>query len=80
MPVPGGGIASDGDRWIASRGNFLVHVHVLGHGVFPVLLPNRAYRVQILPNFQRVEVLKVMSVAFVVLLGPRTTPPADCPN
>jgi hypothetical protein len=29
MIVPGGGISSDGSRWIASRGNFLVHVNVL---------------------------------------------------
>ena len=29
MIVPGGGISPEGDRWIASRGNFLVHVHVL---------------------------------------------------
>ena len=29
MIVPGGGIAPDGESWIASRGNFLVHVHVL---------------------------------------------------
>ena len=29
MIVPGGGIAPGGDRWIASRGNFLIHVHVL---------------------------------------------------
>jgi hypothetical protein len=29
MIVPGGGISLDGDRWIASRGNFLVHVAVL---------------------------------------------------
>lgn len=29
MIVPGGGIAPDGKSWIASRGNFLVHVHVL---------------------------------------------------
>ncbi len=29
MIVPGGGISPDGDRWIASRGNFLVHVDVL---------------------------------------------------
>jgi Putative transposase/Transposase zinc-binding domain len=29
MIVPGGGISPDGERWMASRGNFLVHVHVL---------------------------------------------------
>jgi hypothetical protein len=29
MIVPGGGLSPDGTRWIASRGNFLVHVHVL---------------------------------------------------
>jgi hypothetical protein len=29
MIVPGGGIAPDGNSWVASRGNFLVHVHVL---------------------------------------------------
>lgn len=29
MIVPGGGLSPEGDRWIASRGNFLVHVHVL---------------------------------------------------
>jgi Putative transposase/Transposase zinc-binding domain len=29
MIVPGGGISPDGSRWIASRGNFLVHVNVL---------------------------------------------------
>jgi hypothetical protein len=29
MIVPGGGISPEGDRWIASRGNFLVHVNVL---------------------------------------------------
>ena len=29
MIVPGGGISPDGDRWIASRGNFLVHVAAL---------------------------------------------------
>ncbi len=29
MIVPGGGLSPDGDIWIASRGNFLVHVHVL---------------------------------------------------
>jgi hypothetical protein len=29
MIVPGGGLSPDADRWIASRGNFLVHVHVL---------------------------------------------------
>ena len=29
MIVPGGGISPEGDRWIASRGNFLVHVAVL---------------------------------------------------
>jgi Putative transposase/Transposase zinc-binding domain len=29
MIVPGGGISPDGMRWIASRGNFLVHVAVL---------------------------------------------------
>jgi hypothetical protein len=27
--VPGGGLSPDGERWIASRGNFLVHVDVL---------------------------------------------------
>jgi hypothetical protein len=29
MIVPGGGLSEDGTRWIASRENFLVHVHVL---------------------------------------------------
>ena len=29
MIVPGGGLSFDGTRWIASRGNFLVHVAVL---------------------------------------------------
>jgi len=29
MIVPGGGLSPDGTRWIASRENFLVHVHVL---------------------------------------------------
>ena len=29
MIVPGGGLSEDGTRWIASRGNFLVHVDVL---------------------------------------------------
>lgn len=29
MIVPGGGLSVDGQRWIASRGNFLVHVNVL---------------------------------------------------
>ena len=29
MIVPGGGLSPDGARWIASRGNFLVHVGVL---------------------------------------------------
>jgi hypothetical protein len=29
MIVPGGGMSPDGERWITSRGNFLVHVHVL---------------------------------------------------
>ena len=29
MIVPGGGLSEDGARWIASRGNFLVHVAVL---------------------------------------------------
>ena len=29
MIVPGGGLSEDGTRWIASRANFLVHVHVL---------------------------------------------------
>ena len=29
MIVPGGGLSPDGARWITSRGNFLVHVHVL---------------------------------------------------
>lgn len=29
MIVPGGGISPDGERWVASRRNFLVHVHVL---------------------------------------------------
>jgi hypothetical protein len=29
MIVPGGGLSPDGERWIASRGNFLVHVDVL---------------------------------------------------
>jgi Putative transposase/Transposase zinc-binding domain len=29
MIVPGGGISPGGDRWVASRGNFLVHVDVL---------------------------------------------------
>jgi hypothetical protein len=30
MIVSGGGLAPDGEKWIASRGNFLVHVKVLG--------------------------------------------------
>lgn len=29
MIVPGGGLSDDGARWIGSRKNFLVHVHVL---------------------------------------------------
>ena len=29
MIVPGGGVSDDGTRWIGSRANFLVHVHVL---------------------------------------------------
>jgi hypothetical protein len=29
MIVPGGGLSPDSSRWIASRGNFLVHVHAL---------------------------------------------------
>ncbi len=29
MIVPGGGLSADGNRWIASRSNFLVHVKVL---------------------------------------------------
>ena len=29
MIVPGGGLSEDGTRWVASRGNFLVHVNVL---------------------------------------------------
>jgi hypothetical protein len=29
MIVPGGGISTDGSRWISSRSNFLVHVNVL---------------------------------------------------
>jgi len=29
MIVPGGGLSVDGQRWIASRGSFLVHVNVL---------------------------------------------------
>jgi Putative transposase/Transposase zinc-binding domain len=29
MIVPGGGVSDDGSRWIGSRANFLVHVHVL---------------------------------------------------
>lgn len=29
MIVPGGGLSPDGTRWVSSRGNFLVHVHVL---------------------------------------------------
>jgi Putative transposase len=29
MIVPGGGLSPDGDRWIAPRGNFLVHFAVL---------------------------------------------------
>lgn len=29
MIVPGGGLSPEGDRWVAARGNFLVHVHVL---------------------------------------------------
>ena len=29
MIVPGGGLSTEGDRWITSRGNFLVHVAVL---------------------------------------------------
>jgi len=29
MIVPGGGLSPDGKRWVASRGNFLVHVKVL---------------------------------------------------
>ena len=29
MIVPGGGLSEDGSRWIGSRDNFLVHVHVL---------------------------------------------------
>lgn len=29
MIVPGGGLSPDGTKWIASRENFLVHVHVL---------------------------------------------------
>jgi hypothetical protein len=29
MIVPGGGLSKDGTRWIGSRHNFLVHVHVL---------------------------------------------------
>ena len=29
MIVPGGGLSEDGSKWIASRGNFLVHVDVL---------------------------------------------------
>src|SRR5262249_7242851 len=27
--VPGGGLSLDGSRWVASRSNFLMHVHVL---------------------------------------------------
>ena len=33
MIVPGGGLSEDGTRWIASRENFLVHVHVLAEQV-----------------------------------------------
>src|SRR5215472_13768019 len=29
MIVPGGGLSDDGNRWISSRSNFLVHVKVL---------------------------------------------------
>ena len=29
MIVPGGGLSADGNRWISSRSNFLVHVKVL---------------------------------------------------
>jgi hypothetical protein len=29
MIVPGGGLSFDGTRWVSSRSNFLVHVHVL---------------------------------------------------
>lgn len=29
MIVPGGGLSTDGTRWVSSRGNFLVHVNVL---------------------------------------------------
>ena len=29
MIVPGGGLSLDGSRWVASRSNFLVHVHLL---------------------------------------------------
>jgi len=29
MIVPGGGLSDDGRRWVGSRANFLVHVHVL---------------------------------------------------
>lgn len=29
MIVPGGGLSSDGERWVSSRSNFLVHVNVL---------------------------------------------------
>ena len=29
MIVPGGGVSEDGERWIAARSNFLVHVNVL---------------------------------------------------